>query len=32
MRSCTCLMRGEALVGDRLAAEAEIFSSLGGAP
>jgi len=32
LRSRTCLMRGEALVGDRLAAEAEIFSSLGDTP
>jgi 3-hydroxyacyl-[acyl-carrier-protein] dehydratase len=32
LRSRTCLMRGEALVGDQLVAEAEIFSSLGGNP
>ena len=32
LRSRTCLMRGEAHVGDNLVAEAEIFSSLGGAP
>ena len=32
LRSRTCLMRGEALVGESLAAEAEIFSSLGGNP
>jgi 3-hydroxyacyl-[acyl-carrier-protein] dehydratase len=29
LRSRTCLMRGEAFVGDKLVAEAEIFSSLG---
>jgi len=32
LRSRTCLMRGEAYVGEHLAAEAEIFSSLGDAP
>ena len=32
LRSRTCLMRGEALVGGSVVAEAEIFSSLGGAP
>ena len=31
LRSRTCLMRGEALVGGSVVAEAEIFSSLGGA-
>ena len=31
LRSRTCLMRGEALVGGNVVAEAEIFSSLGGA-
>jgi len=30
LRSRTCLMRGEALVGGNVVAEAEIFSSLGG--
>jgi len=30
LRSRTCLMRGEALVGGSVVAEAEIFSSLGG--
>jgi len=32
LRTRTCLMRGEAFVGDVLVAEAEIFSSLGDAP
>jgi 3-hydroxyacyl-[acyl-carrier-protein] dehydratase len=32
LRSRTCLMRGEAHVGENLVAEAEIFSSLGDAP
>jgi len=32
LRSRTCLMRGEALVGETLVAEAEIFSSLGENP
>jgi len=32
LRSRTCLMRGEAHVGERLVAEAEIFSSLGDPP
>ena len=32
LRSRTCLMKGEAYIGEHLAAEAEIFSSLGGAP
>ena len=32
LRSRTCLMRGEAHVGESLVAEAEIFSSLGDAP
>jgi beta-hydroxyacyl-ACP dehydratase FabZ len=31
LRSRTCLMRGEAHVGDNLVAEAEIFSSMGDA-
>jgi 3-hydroxyacyl-[acyl-carrier-protein] dehydratase len=32
LRTRTCLMRGEAHVGETMVAEAEIFSSLGGAP
>jgi len=32
LRTRTCLMRGEAHVGDSMVAEAEIFSSLGGSP
>ncbi|HEU5180922.1 MAG TPA: 3-hydroxyacyl-ACP dehydratase FabZ [Candidatus Polarisedimenticolia bacterium] len=32
LRSRTCLMRGEAFVGENLVAEAEIFSSMGDAP
>jgi len=31
LRSRTCLMRGEAYVGEKLVAEAEIFSSMGDA-
>ena len=32
LRTRTCLMRGEAHVGETMVAEVEIFSSLGGAP
>ena len=32
LRTRTCLMRGEAHVGESMVAEAEIFSSLGGTP
>lgn len=32
LRTRTCLMRGLAFVGENLVAEAEIFSSMGGAP